>query len=154
MPTLLYMERTGLRRRLPRCQLQRRAFRLEPFDPQRHLAQGGWTLPAITLFDEPGRVSPAGSDRQLTLAPPGLDPGGAFCVNLISSARSLLRFVAVIMQQQQVTLRCGDNLVTFDWPTGADEVTIAGSLSHTTPTVYSVQEAYELFWALIDAGAY
>jgi hypothetical protein len=75
-------------------------------------------------------------------------------VNLISSARSLLRFVAVIMQQQQVTLRCGDNLVTFDWPTGADEVTIAGSLSHATPTVYSVQEAYELFWALIDAGAY
>jgi hypothetical protein len=33
------------------------AFRVEPFDPQRHLAQGGWTLPAITLFDDAADVS-------------------------------------------------------------------------------------------------
>jgi hypothetical protein len=62
--------------------------------------------------------------------------------------------MTLVMQQQRVTLRCADNFVTFDWPFGADEVTITGTLSHTTPTTYSVQEAHDLFWALLDAGAY
>jgi hypothetical protein len=58
------------------------------------------------------------------------------------------------IQQERVTLRCLDNLVTFDWPFGSDEVTISGTYMPASPTAYSVQEAAELFSWLMDKGAY
>lgn len=62
--------------------------------------------------------------------------------------------MSVTIQQQRVSLRCADNLVTFDWPFGADEVTITGTHHPATPTAYSVQEAADLFGWLLANGAY
>ena len=58
----------------------------------------------------------------------------------------------LVMQQERVTLRYQDMLVTFDWPFGQDLVTVTNSLGQ--PTVMSVQEAHDLFWKLLDGGAY
>lgn len=71
----------------------------------------------------------------------------------LSGAHALLRSMTTI-QQTTVKLRCLDNEVTFHWPLGSSSVVVTGSLSHTEPTTYSIEEAHELFWALLDAGAY
>ena len=57
--------------------------------------------------------------------------------------------------QQRVTLRYddgyADDTMTFDWPFGADEVTITSTcLPH--PVAVSVEEAAEIFDELIDRG--
>lgn len=59
-----------------------------------------------------------------------------------------------IIQQTRVKLIAGDNLITFDWPEDADTVTITGTYHPVEPTVYSIEEAHELFYWLLDHGAY
>lgn len=56
------------------------------------------------------------------------------------------------IQQERVILRYQDMLVTFDWPIGSDLVTITNSLGQ--PTDYSVPEAHDIFWDLLNGGAY
>jgi hypothetical protein len=62
--------------------------------------------------------------------------------------------MSITIQQQRVSLRCADNFVTFDWPLGADEVTISGTYHPAIPTIYSVEEAAEVFDLLLRHGAY
>lgn len=62
--------------------------------------------------------------------------------------------MTVTIQQQRVSLRCADNFVTFDWPFGADEVTVTGTIRPPEPVAYSIEEAHELFLWLMDHGAY
>jgi hypothetical protein len=62
--------------------------------------------------------------------------------------------MTVTIQQERVTLRCADNFVTFDWPTGADVVTVSGTVKPAEPVAYSIEEAHELFLWLMDHGAY
>jgi hypothetical protein len=62
--------------------------------------------------------------------------------------------MAITMQQQRVTLRCGYNLVSFDWPVGSDAVTISQSERPESTELYSIEEAHELFDKLLRSGAY
>jgi hypothetical protein len=62
--------------------------------------------------------------------------------------------MSVTLIQERVSLRCGYNLVAFVWPLGTDEVTVRQSERPDATTVYSVQEAHDLFWSLLNAGAY
>jgi hypothetical protein len=61
--------------------------------------------------------------------------------------------MAITMQQQRVTLRCGYNLVSFDWPVGSDAVTISQS-ERPESTEQLIEEAHELFDKLLRSGAY
>lgn len=62
--------------------------------------------------------------------------------------------MALTLVQETVSLRCGYNLVVFRWPLESDEVTITQSDRPEADEIYSVQEAHDLFWALLNAGAY
>jgi hypothetical protein len=57
------------------------------------------------------------------------------------------------IQQTKVTLRCADNLVTFNWPIGASQVTVSQSMRDRVDCL-SIEEAHCLFDGLLDAGAY
>lgn len=60
----------------------------------------------------------------------------------------------ITIQQERVILRCADNLVTFHWPTNADAITVSQSQRPDATANYSIEEATELFYSLLDAGAY
>ena len=57
------------------------------------------------------------------------------------------------IQQTKVTLRCADNLVTFQWPLDTAHVYITQSLRGGM-LVLPIEEAHCLFDGLLDAGAY
>lgn len=61
--------------------------------------------------------------------------------------------MTITIQQQEVHLRYGDELVKFYWPKGSDLVEIT-STSGLNNGFYSVEEASELFNKLLDMGAY
>lgn len=60
----------------------------------------------------------------------------------------------ITLQQERVILRCADNLVTFHWPINAAAVTVSQSLRPNNTTALDIDEAAELFYSLLDAGAY
>lgn len=62
--------------------------------------------------------------------------------------------MSITIIQQRVILRCGNNLVTFEWPLGSPTVTITQSERPRATRCVSPAEAHELFNALLDAGAY
>lgn len=62
--------------------------------------------------------------------------------------------MSITIIQQRVILRCGDNLVTFQWPLSAETITITQSERPQSTRCVSPEEAHELFNALLDAGAY
>jgi hypothetical protein len=57
------------------------------------------------------------------------------------------------MQQSRVVLGYAEDTMTFDWPFGTDEVTIS-STCLPSPVVTGVEEAAEIFSALIEAGCH
>jgi hypothetical protein len=69
------------------------------------------------------------------------------------------------IQQELVTLRHSDQLLGFYWPFGFDEVMIGHVYynpniknhefdRYDKPKLYSVFEAHEIFFDLLNAGAY
>jgi hypothetical protein len=61
--------------------------------------------------------------------------------------------MTITIQQTEVHLRYGDELVKFHWPKGSDLVEITSTLGKNDGQ-YSVEEASELFDKLLDMGAY
>lgn len=60
----------------------------------------------------------------------------------------------ITLQQERVALRYNENLVTFHWPANANAITVSQSRRPNDTTDYSIEEAAELFYSLLDAGAY